>query len=256
MASQINDVAGPGAIIRIDGFEGQQLPPKAQIKSMHVTRDQFAAETEQPGSTFVDVITQPGIGPIRGTGNLSFRDGSMNAKSQFTTTKGPEQNVGYGFNVGGAVIKQKSNFSLSVNGQDGYVTPNLTVATPDGARFDVLGQRQQFENVNINGLWDYALTRDQTFRFGYSQNNGRATQPGHRRLRPAGARVHVGQQRLHVPRTRSGPARAAGVHQLAGDDDLARLRQHGQRRSADDRRAGCVHQRRRAAERPGATAGT
>ena len=178
MASQIDDVAGPGAIIRVDGFEGQQLPPKAQIKSMHVTRDQFAAETEQPGSTFVDVITQPGIGPIRGTGNLSFRDASMSAKSPFTSSKGPEQNVGYGFNVGGAVIKQKSNFSLAVNGQSQYITPNLTVATPDGARFDVLGQRQRFENVNINGLWDYALTRDQTFRFGYSQNNGRRHNQG------------------------------------------------------------------------------
>ena len=84
MAQQIADIAGPDAIIRIDSFEGQQLPPKAQIKSIHVTRDQFAAETEQPGSTFVDVITQPGIGPIRGTANLSFRDGSMSAKSQFT----------------------------------------------------------------------------------------------------------------------------------------------------------------------------
>ena len=178
MASQINDVAGPGAIIRIDGFEGQQLPPKAQIKSMHVTRDQFAAETEQPGSTFVDVITQPGIGPVRGTANLSFRDGSMSAKSQFTSTKGPEQNVGYGFNVGGALIKEKSNFSLAVNGQNNYLTPNLTVATPDGTRFDVLGLQQEFDNVNLNGLWDYALTRDQTFRFGYSQNNGRRTNQG------------------------------------------------------------------------------
>ena len=65
---QLYDVAGPDAIFRVDSFEGQQLPPKSQIKSIHVTRDQFAAETEQPGSTFVDVITQPGIGPIRGTG--------------------------------------------------------------------------------------------------------------------------------------------------------------------------------------------
>ena len=56
----------------------------------------------------------------------------MSAKSQFTPTKGPEQNGGYGFNVGGAVIKQKSNFSLAVNGQSQYITPNLTVATPDG----------------------------------------------------------------------------------------------------------------------------
>ena len=168
---QLSDIAGPDAIFRVDSFEGQQLPPKSQIKSIHVTRDQFAAETEQPGSTFVDVITQPGIGPIRGGANFSFRDGSMSARSQFTPTKGAEQTRGYGLNIGGALIKEKSNFSLSVNGQSQYTTPNLNVALPTGKQFDVLKLRQPFEGVNVNGLFDYALTRDQTLRFGYSQNN-------------------------------------------------------------------------------------
>ena len=171
MQRQLSEIAGPDAIIRVDSFEGQQLPPKSQIKSIHVTRDQFAAETEQPGSTFVDVITQPGIGPIRGTANLSFRDGSMSARNQFTPTKGAEQTRGYGANIGGAIIKEKSNFSLSVNGQSNYSTPNLNVALPTGKQFDVLKLRQPFESVNVNGLFDYALTRDQTLRFGYSQNN-------------------------------------------------------------------------------------
>ncbi len=170
---QLSDIAGPDAIFRVDSFEGQQLPPKAQIKSIHVTRDQFAAETEQPGSTFVDVITQPGIGPIRGTGNLSFRDGSMSARSQFTPTKGPEQLRNYGVNVGGALVKEKSNFSLSVNGQSQYSTPNLNVALPTGKQFDVLKVRQPFDSVSMNGQLDYALTRDQTLRFGYSQNNNK-----------------------------------------------------------------------------------
>src|SRR5688500_4012627 len=62
---QLQELAGPDAIIRVDSFEGQMLPPKAQIKSIHVVRDQFAAESANPGSTFVDVITQPGVGPIR-----------------------------------------------------------------------------------------------------------------------------------------------------------------------------------------------
>jgi hypothetical protein len=169
---QLNDVAGPGAIFRVDSFEGQQLPPKSQIKSIHVTRDQFAAETEQPGSTFVDVITQPGIGPIRGTGNFSFRDSSMSARSQFTPTKADEQFRGYGVTVGGAIVKQKSNFSLSINGQNNYSTPNLNVALPNGQqRFDVLRLRQPFDRVDINGLLDYALTKDQTLRFGYSENH-------------------------------------------------------------------------------------
>jgi hypothetical protein len=168
---QLSDVAGPDAIFRVDSFEGQQLPPKSQIKSIHVTRDQFAAETEQPGSTFVDVITQPGIGPIRGGANFSFRDGSMSARNQFTPTKGAEQTRGYGMNIGGALAKEKSNFSISVNGQSQYTTPNLGVALPTGKQFDVLKLRQPFESVNVNSLFDYALTRDQTLRFGYSQNN-------------------------------------------------------------------------------------
>ena len=178
MTRQLNDIAGSDAIIRVDSFEGQQLPPKSQIKSIHVTRDQFAAETEQPGSTFVDIVTQPGIGPIRGGANVSFRDGSMSAKSQFTPTKGPEQIRGYGFNVGGALIKQVSNFSLAINGQNNFSTPNLNVALPTGTRFDVLNLRQPFKVVNVNGLLDYALTRDQTLRFGYSQNNNERSNQG------------------------------------------------------------------------------
>jgi hypothetical protein len=178
MARQLADISGPGAIVRIDSFEGQQLPPKSQIKSIHVTRDQFAAETEQPGSTFVDVITQPGIGPIRGTANGSFRDDSMSARSQFTPTKSPEQIRGYGFNIGGALINQVSNFSLAVGGQNNFTTPNLNVALPSGTRFDVLNLRQPFTNVNVNGLLDYALTKDQTLRFGYSQNNNARSNQG------------------------------------------------------------------------------
>jgi hypothetical protein len=178
MQRQLLDIAGPDATFRVDSFEGQQLPPKSQIKSIHVTRDQFAAETEQPGSTFVDVITQPGVGPIRGVANLTFRDGSMSARSPFTPTKGAEQLRGYGANIGGALIRNKSNFSLSANGQSQYTTPNLNVALPDGKRFDVLSVRQPSDNVNLNALLDYALTKEQTLRFGYSQNNNERRNQG------------------------------------------------------------------------------
>ena len=65
MQRQLMDMAGPGAILRIDSFEGGRLPPKSQIKSIRVTRDQFAAENHSADSFFVEVITQPGIGPIR-----------------------------------------------------------------------------------------------------------------------------------------------------------------------------------------------
>ncbi len=102
----------------------------------------------------------------------------MSARSQFTPTKADEQFRGYGFTIGGALVKEKSNFSVSVNGQNNYTTPNLNVALPNGQqRFDVLRLRQPFDRVDINGLFDYALTRDQTLRFGYSENHNSNAEP-------------------------------------------------------------------------------
>ena len=174
LARQIAELAGPDAIIRVDSFEGQQLPPKAQIKSIHVTRDQFAAEAAQPGSTFVDVVTQPGVGPLRGTTNFSLRDGSMTGRSQFTPTRGPEQFRDFGGNLGGTIVQNKTSFSASLNGQSNYVSPILNVTLPTGTRAETLNIRQPSQNASFNGLIDHALTRDQVLRVGVTiQRNKR-----------------------------------------------------------------------------------
>ena len=81
LQQQLNDLAGPGAVIRVDSFEGTPLPPKSQIKSIHITRDGFAAENHNAGAFFVDIVTQPGVGPIRGQTFYHIRDGSMTGKS-------------------------------------------------------------------------------------------------------------------------------------------------------------------------------
>ena len=70
MRRQLLDMGGPGAVIRVDSFEGGDLPPKSQIKSIHITRDTFAAENHNAGAIFVEIITQPGIGPLRGGGRV------------------------------------------------------------------------------------------------------------------------------------------------------------------------------------------
>ena len=65
MAQQLQDIAGGNAVIRVDSFEGGRLPPKSAIKAIHITRDAFAAENHYAGGLFIDIITQPGIGPLR-----------------------------------------------------------------------------------------------------------------------------------------------------------------------------------------------
>jgi ABC-type uncharacterized transport system, ATPase component len=63
LQQQLQDMAGPGAVIRIDGFEGSSLPAKAQIRSIRISRDQFAAEFHSAGGVSIEIITQPGLGP-------------------------------------------------------------------------------------------------------------------------------------------------------------------------------------------------
>ena len=71
---QLEDIAGPGAKLLIDSFEGRDLPPKALIKSIRVTRDTFAPEVHFAGEIRIEILTQPGIGPIQGNLRSGFYD--------------------------------------------------------------------------------------------------------------------------------------------------------------------------------------
>jgi hypothetical protein len=168
LQQQLEDMAGPGAVIRIDGFEGGALPPKAMIRSIRIARDQFAAEFHSAGGVSIEIVTQPGIGPLRYFSNLLVRDGGMSGRSPFVPVKGPEQNVNYGFGFGGTIVENKSSFFVNAFGISAYDTPNLNAALPGGTLARALNMKAPRDNLFLNGQLDYALTLDQTLRFGYN----------------------------------------------------------------------------------------
>jgi len=178
---QLEDMAGLGAVMRVDSFEGQQLPPKAQIKMVRISRDQFAAENHSAGGLFIDIITQPGIGPLRASTRLGFYDSSMDGKNPLVGEKGPAQSKNWGGNLGGTILKDRSSFSVNFQGNNSYSTPLLTAGTPGGNRVEHANLRQPNESLFVSGLFDYALTKDQTLRTGFnfnrftSENNGVGT---------------------------------------------------------------------------------
>jgi hypothetical protein len=171
MRRQLLEMAGGEALIRVDSFEGAALPAKSQIKSIHITRDQFAAENHNAGGLFIDIITQPGLGAIRGGTNLRFRNGSLSGRSPFTPIKGPENIKNFGVNFGGSLIRNRSSFSLGVNGMRSYDTPNLNAALPRGVLSTALPLRAPRNNILVNGLWDLAVTPDQTLRVSYNHSS-------------------------------------------------------------------------------------
>jgi hypothetical protein len=165
---QLEEMAGPGAVIRVDSFEGAALPPKAMIKSIRVSRDAFAAENHSANAFSIDIVTQPGLGVFRAGLNSRFRTGALSGRSPFTPTKGPENTQDYGFNIGGPLVAQKSSFNAFVQGMTSYDTSNLNVVLPGASRSEALRQHTRRNRFNMFSNFDYAVTRDQTLRISYN----------------------------------------------------------------------------------------
>jgi hypothetical protein len=173
MRRQLDELAGPDATIRVDSFEGQQLPPKSQIKSIHITRDQYAAENHYIGGLFIDIITQPGVGPMRGNGNMLFNSSALNGRTEFTPEKGPEMNRNFGFGMGGTLVPRKLDISANVFGTDNYTTPSTYYNSGSGTRAETLDIRRPVQNMNVGTSLNWAVTPDQTIRIGANVGGGR-----------------------------------------------------------------------------------
>lgn len=170
MAQQLQDMVGGNAVIRVDSFEGGRLPPKAAIKAVHITRDAFAAENHYAGAIFIDIITQPGMGPLRTNMNFRLRSGTLSGRPPAdisTAPKGPERTEWGNGGLGGSLIKQKASFSINAMVNRSFDTPYFNYTGPDGAKVTSLAPRRPRDNTFIVGLFDYAITRDQTVRMQY-----------------------------------------------------------------------------------------
>lgn len=179
MAQQLQDLAGGNATIRVDSFAGAPLPPKALIKSIHIVRDPFAAENHSAESEGIDIITQPGQGAISGGATSRLRDGSLSARNPFVAEKGPERQERLESNLGGTLVKGKSSFALSVEGRNGFDTPVVYVALPDGSRrSELLNLQHPSDDWSVYALVDYAVTRNQTLRLSYDYGRASAENLG------------------------------------------------------------------------------
>jgi Carboxypeptidase regulatory-like domain len=172
LQQQLMDMAGPGAVIRVDSFEGAALPNKSQIRSIRISRDQFAAEFHEAGGINVEIITQPGMGPMRMNAQYRLLGDSLSGRSPFVPERGPEDNRNLGLGGGGTLIKNKSSFNFFINDVHGSQTPNINIVTPDGEhRSEAMAIQSHNDGFNGNLNVDYALTIDQTLRFGLGYNS-------------------------------------------------------------------------------------
>jgi hypothetical protein len=167
---QLQEMAGPGAVIKVDSFEGGALPLKAQIRSIRISRDQFAAEHHSAGGVSVEIITQPGLGPLRMSSGMNFRDESLRARNPFTPRKGSEQLRQYNASMTGSLIQQKTSFNVYAGVTEQFETPSINIVRPSGLRSEAVRLRQLRDNAYVYAAVDHAATLDQTLRFSYNMN--------------------------------------------------------------------------------------
>jgi carboxypeptidase family protein/TonB-dependent receptor-like protein len=168
---QLEDLAGPGAAILIDSFEGGQLPNKSQIRSIRISRDQFAAESHSAGGIRIEIVTQPGQGNIRGQARTNFYTSKMDGSNPLVDRAPPAQNVNSGMNLSGGLLKDRMSFSLNWSGTSNYTSPVQIASGSSDTRTRVLPIKNRTTSESYSGGIDWAVTKNQTARFSVSHYN-------------------------------------------------------------------------------------
>ncbi len=171
MEKVLKAMAPPGATIRVDGFTGGKLPPKSQIRSIRLPRmDMMAAQNHGGlgGALHIDIMTQPGQGPMRGGVDFTMRDEGLNARNPFAATKGDEGLQRYGATLSRTIRPNRSSFSLTLQKTSQFDTGNLLAALPGSTRAEPV--RQPLQGFLVNGRFDQAITKDHALRFNFQRS--------------------------------------------------------------------------------------
>jgi len=109
------------ARITVDGFQNATvLPPKGSISSIRVNPDLFSAEYRWPpfSGGLIEITTKPGAPALHGAVFFTGSDGSWNATTAFAPTPTPAGKRRYGFELSGAIIPNKDDFSMALEKRD------------------------------------------------------------------------------------------------------------------------------------------
>ena len=164
----INQLAGPGAQIRVNGFRGGKLPPKSQIREIRFRLNPYAAENHDAGFGLVDITTKPGVNSWHGSFNFGFRDEAMNGRQAFAKFRGPEQQRRFGLSLDGPLWKNRTSLFLNADGSLFFDAKTIVAKLPSGD-FSDLAYRPS-RRLNLDARIEHAVNKTHTARFQFQRN--------------------------------------------------------------------------------------
>src|SRR5689334_8955257 len=166
----INQLAGPGAQMRVNGFRGGKLPPKSQIREIRFRLNPYAAENHDAGFGLVDIITKPGVNDWHGSFNFGFRDEALNGRQVFAPFRGPEQQRRFGLSLDGPLWKNHTSLFLNADGSLFFDARPIFATTPNGV-FSDLAYRPS-RRLNVDARVEHVLNKTHTARLQFQRNAG------------------------------------------------------------------------------------
>jgi Carboxypeptidase regulatory-like domain len=166
----INQLAGPGAQIRVNGFRGGKLPPKSQIREIRFRMNPYAAENHDAGFGLVDITTKPGVNSWHGSLNFGFRDEAMNGRQVFAPFRGPEQQRRFGLSLDGPLWKNHTSLFLNADGSLFFDARPIFATTPSGTVNDLAYRPSR--RLNLDARIEHVLTKTHTARLQFQRNAG------------------------------------------------------------------------------------
>lgn len=174
LALQLQALAGPapgpnGGQLYIDGFDGNNLPPKSAIREIRINSNPFSPEYDKPGFARVDVFTKPGADTFHGQAFLQYNDKLLNSRNPLlagSTRPGYQARL-YGFDLSGPLWKNHISFTLDLERRQIGEEALILATTPQGAINQALPAPQT--RTSISPRADIALTSRNTLTARYQE---------------------------------------------------------------------------------------
>lgn len=165
MQRLLEEIAGPGAAIQVDGFRGGRMPPRDQIARVVIRRDAYSSEFHQVGQGRIEISTRPGLDRWRGNAGLSLRPSAWSSPNAFArqTDAGSLTRLS-GF-VAGPLVKGRVSLVAEVEGMGSDETRGISVSMPEGPRVETLVV--PFDERDITVRTEGLLTARTLFRASY-----------------------------------------------------------------------------------------
>jgi hypothetical protein len=160
-------MAGPGAVLRVNGFSGGRLPPKSQIRQIRFQMNPYSAEYHEAGHPRVDIVTKPGLGSWRTGVRSSARSSRLNARPPLAPGRAADAYQRYGVTLDGPLQSERTSFSMTFDGRLSDGARTLFGALPSGP-FSAL-QPQTSDKLDVQARVEHAVSPAHTLRAEYQR---------------------------------------------------------------------------------------